>query len=127
MFSPDTTADSLGLTRKQEEGVREVLMLWQMQRRKLAMARMHQMARSGGERRLLSMGEVGMQIMPESYHHWGLKLGYECWSDETFCREYLRDVPESRVRSHADNLTLRVPGLAGISAHRKFYKTYNLN
>lgn len=25
------------------------------------------------------------------YHYWGLRLGYECWSDKEFVEEYKRD------------------------------------
>ena len=39
------------------------------------------------------------RIEATSYHHWGKRLGYDCWNDRKFIKEYLRDNPESRVKS----------------------------
>jgi len=59
--------------------------------------------RAGGQRRMLRAGgevaAVEMMIDPASYHFWGQKLGYECWDDAGFRREYLRDNPVARVKS----------------------------
>ena len=33
------------------------------------------------------------------HHYWGKRLGYGCWNDRKFIKEYLRDNPESRVKS----------------------------
>ena len=43
------------------------------------------------------MGELKARINPTSYHYWGKRLGYKCWDDRQFMKEYLRDNPESRV------------------------------
>jgi len=43
------------------------------------------------------MGELKARINPTSYHYWGKRLGYKCWDDRKFMKEYLRDNPESRV------------------------------
>jgi hypothetical protein len=53
-------------------------------------------------------GEINplMMVPPTSYHYWGLRLGYECWDDEPFVREYLRDNEVSRVRSRPANATV---------------------
>lgn len=68
-----------------------------------ATARLRAVGNLGGERRSLddgiSGGEVTMTIDPESYHYWGQRLGYACWSDAQFCREYLRDNEYARVRN----------------------------
>jgi len=100
--------------------------------------RMHQemaaMAREGGTRLMLKCadgngGYVMMQVHPFSYHYWGNRLGYQCWEDTQFKREYLRDVPEARVRSVNPNPTVIVQGrgsLASLGAKR-FSKVYTNN
>lgn len=70
-------------------------------------------ARAGGERRVmrdaeLGDGRVGMMIHPVSYHYWGQRLGYECWDDAQFVREYQRDNPESRVKTRAGKTSVTV-------------------
>jgi hypothetical protein len=76
---------------------------------------MAQAAKQGGERKILrgtdGGGEVTMQIHPVSYHYWGQRLGYQCWDDPQFCREYLRDNEAARVRSRSDKLTIVRPNL----------------
>lgn len=72
-------------------------------------------ARVGGQRRILrdrgdGGGEVTMQVHKTSYHYWGQRLGYECWDDPQFVREYLRDNPEARVRSTSNRTVLTVNG-----------------
>ena len=46
-----------------------------------------------------ALGEQKARIDATSYHHWGQRLGYACWNDRKFMKEYLRDNPESRVKS----------------------------
>jgi hypothetical protein len=48
-------------------------------------------------------GYVQMRINATSFHYWGQRLGYECWNDPQFCREYLRDNEYARVRSRPAN------------------------
>lgn len=124
----------LGLSARQDREVRAVLGQWQAQRQRLARVRMRQAAKAGGERRFLRAadglgGAVGMMIDPESYHYWGQRLGYKCWSDAQWCREYLRDNPEARVKSRADTTTILVSGGGGLgelaATNRRFSKTYN--
>lgn len=119
----------LGLNAAQDREVREVLCRWEEQRRRLARVRMRQAAAEGGERRVLrgpdgNGGEVTMMVDPVSYHYWGQRLGYACWSDAQFCREYLRDNPEARVRSRSVNPTVLVQGRGGLGGTRRFRKTY---
>ncbi len=72
--------------------------------------------KSAGQRRFLTDkdggGEVEMMIHPTSYHYWGQRLGYACWEDPTFRREYRRDNEAARVVSRADRLTIVRPDLA---------------
>lgn len=74
-------------------------------RRKLALLHqeMAQVAKVHGETRVLRCrggdgGYVDLNIHPASYHYWGQRLGYECWQDAQFLREYKRDNPASVVR-----------------------------
>jgi len=106
--------------------VREVLIERENKRRRQCQARMRLAAYANSERRLLGEGEVKMQIDPYSYHYWGQRLGYECWSDPAFVEEYLRDNPEARVRSRADDLTVVVPDQGGLASlgEKRFRKVY---
>ena len=47
-------------------------------------------------------GELIGRIPVESYHYWGRRLGYECWRDNTFLREYFRDNPETKVNAKSE-------------------------
>jgi len=78
-------------------------------------------ARDGGERFFLDTGEVKLQVHPYFYHHWGQKLGYECWSDEAFVREFIRDNEEVRVKNRSRQC--RVGFVSGTKRH--FRKTYD--
>lgn len=88
-------------------------------------------AKVGAERRILrdARGKAGaavsMMIHPASYHYWGRRLGYACWKDKTFCREYLRDNPAARVTSRSDRPTIT----AGVEFRgtRQRIKTYETN
>lgn len=37
------------------------------------------------------LGRLRARIPASSFHYWGQRLGYKCWQDETFIREFLRD------------------------------------
>lgn len=78
-----------------------------------------------GERRTLSAGEVTMQVHPKFYHYWGQRLGYECWEDKQFVREFLRDNPEARVTSKAANPSILVSGWQPNASRSKFHQTYS--
>lgn len=126
-MSSDVDFGDLGLTRAQDTAVREVLSQWDAQRRRLADAQMRVAARSGGERRALRdgdglCGQVKMQVAPASYHYWGQRLGYECWQDEEFVAEYLRDNPEARVRTHAEKVTVVVR--EELRGNKRFVRTW---
>lgn len=52
------------------------------------------------ERRVVEgLGQHIMSIDSIAYHYWGGRLGYECWGDEEFRREYMRDNPSVRVKT----------------------------
>lgn len=120
-----------GLTNAQTDAVQ--LVLQKTADKKLATMRreMREAQAANGERRILKFdsgngGEVRMMVHPVSYHYWGQRLGYQCWEDKGFCREYLRDNPEARVKSRADALTLIVQGKGGLSdsGRKRFHKSY---
>jgi hypothetical protein len=45
------------------------------------------------------VGEKLGSIPGDAYHYWGQRLGYECWDDDQFVREFFRDNPETAVRN----------------------------
>jgi hypothetical protein len=65
-------------------------------------------AKAGGERFTMSCGEMRFQVQPEFFHYWGQRLGYECWDNKEFVREFLRDNPECRVKNIARKPTITV-------------------
>jgi hypothetical protein len=98
----DRTLALLGVTR--EDVLRE-LQYRAAKKREMMLKRMAAAQRAGGERRILrtadgDLGAVEMMIDPVSYHYWGQRLGYKCWEDEQFRREYLRDNDVARVKTH---------------------------
>lgn len=120
-----------GLTTAQADAVKDVL--GAVARKKVALMKrqMRQMAAEGGARKILRFpdgngGEVRMQIHPLSYHYWGNRLGYQCWEDPGFVREYLRDNPEARVKSVAETPTVIVQGAGGLASagKKRFHKIY---
>lgn len=80
-------------------------------------------AAAGGERRILEQGEVDIQVHPTFYHYWGQRLGYECWSDPEFVREFKRDNPEVRVRSMPRTTTI-VSNWAPDPTKSRFHRVY---
>lgn len=47
-----------------------------------------------------TVGRHIMDIDAMAYHYWGKRLGYECWKDPQFRREYMRDNPEVRIKTN---------------------------
>lgn len=72
-------------------------------------------------RSLEGIGETVAHINPTSFHFWGTKLGYDCWSDKRFLHEYLRDVPEARVKCGGTKLQF---GYTAAAPKRVRVKTY---
>jgi hypothetical protein len=46
------------------------------------------------------VGQKIASIPLDSWHYWGHRLGYECWEDKTFLREFLRDNPETDFNNY---------------------------
>ena len=117
---------------REDRDVLEVIAAFKELKRKKAELEFAKIARSGGERRFLQSpsgwgGEVGMQIHSASYHYWGQRLGYQCWSDAQFVKEYLRDNPYARVKNRAAQVTVAVTATLGDTpAPKRFSKSYDL-
>lgn len=129
MFPKDT---DFGLTTAQQDSVKEVLGAIARKKINRMNHEMAAMARDGGERLMLKCpdgngGYVAMQVHPFSYHYWGNREGYQIWEDAKFKRDYMRDVPESRVKTVNPNPTVLVQGSGGLASlgSKRFSKTYS--
>jgi len=78
-----------------------------VRQRKLAQA---EQVVSNGTRKNLSFGRLRMRIAPEAYHYWGKRLGYECWDDQQFLREFERDNESVRINSRSEKVSVLAPG-----------------
>lgn len=103
----DKALELLGVTVEQ---VMAELHFRQQGRLHKARLEMVEAARTGRHRRSLDTaeggGEVEMMIPAIAYHYWGSRLGYACWEDPQFRREFLRDNDAARVVSHSQKLTV---------------------
>ena len=45
------------------------------------------------------IGELAARVDRNSFTYWGKRLGFQCWDDKQFLKEYLRDNEASRVKS----------------------------
>jgi len=72
-------------------------------------------------RSLEGLGRVRMAISADAFHYWGRRLGYDCWKDKQFLREFERDNPAVRVKCGGTKVQV---GYAGGS--KRFSKSYNL-
>lgn len=52
------------------------------------------------------VGELKARIPISAIHYWGQRLGYDCWNDETFVNEYIRDNPEVAVNNRIKRTTV---------------------
>jgi hypothetical protein len=43
------------------------------------------------------IGQHELAVDNFAFHSWGQKLGYKCWSDKNFRREFARDNPGAKV------------------------------
>jgi hypothetical protein len=37
------------------------------------------------------LGRLRARIPASSFHYWGQRLGYQCWQDETFLKEFIKE------------------------------------
>lgn len=77
----------------------------------LAEREQRQIAQEQGEHHTVDgLGQKVMSVAPFAYHYWGQRLGYKCWRDKQFRREFLRDNPDARVRYVPRTASVRVDG-----------------
>lgn len=99
---------SLGRTGADAE-VLGILQGFEKLRRVQAIKEMPAIARKGQDRVFLQTGSNGVgghlnsQVHSASFHYWGQRLGYRCWDDPQFVKEYLRDNEYARVKSRPRN------------------------
>ena len=98
------TNGEIELTQRVFRQVQERLHERQMATLRRNLPRQRAAARLGGERVTGPDMQVKFAILPAYYHYWGQRLGYECWEDEQFVREFLRDNPECRVKSRSGKI-----------------------
>ena len=67
----------------------------------MAGVRQSKIARDLGQNRrsLEGMGRPRLEVDTWAFHYWGQRLGYKCWKDEQFLREFERDNPACRVKA----------------------------
>jgi hypothetical protein len=85
-----------------KEMERELINGWRM-RESVAKAEAKQIAHHGHTHEandIAGFGRKVASIPADAYHYWGQRLGYECWKDKQFFREFLRDNPELAVRNY---------------------------
>ena len=106
---------------------RELRLGWHFER-VMTRARQKEIAKAQMERKTVEgLGQVMMSVDPTAYHFWGQKLGYQCWKDKTFRREFARDNPEVRVKTEVKAIGKGMDFKAGKSeaSHAsKFRKSY---
>ena len=51
-------------------------------------------------REVAGIGRKIAQIPADAYHYWGQRIGYECWKDKQFMKEFLRDNEQCAVRNY---------------------------
>jgi len=110
-------AQEIALTDDVVRELREGRMLKLIEAQKLQLMA----AKAGGERYTMACGEMAFQIMPEFFHYWGQRLGYECWDNKQFVREFLRDNPECRVKNRSRKPQIMVGYHPGQTRYRKVY------
>jgi hypothetical protein len=90
---------------------RELRLGWELDRA-LAERRRKGVGKVNGQvsRSVDGLGELTARIDNIAYHYWGKRIGYECWADKQFLKEFLRDNPEARVRSHGTKLQVGYNG-----------------
>lgn len=79
---------------------RDVLAVLKAEEESLRMARaLQERGLREGRKSIEGLGAPVAEIPQTSFHYWGRRLGYQCWHDEQFVREYLRDNPQARVKA----------------------------
>ena len=53
------------------------------------------------------IGEKIASIPLDAFHYWSHRLGKECWSDDQFVNDFIRDNPEVAVRNRVKRTTVQ--------------------
>ena len=71
-------------------------------------------------------GRPRLEVDTYAYHYWGQRLGYKCWKDKQFLREFERDNPDARVKAKGTK-EIHVGWNGAVEARertRRFTKSY---
>jgi hypothetical protein len=98
--------DGPGWSEEVDRGTLEVLHEHSLAQLELAKREQRLAASMGRDRKILPNGEVEFQIHAAFYHYWGQRLGYECWEDAQFVKEFLRDNEDARVVNHSNKIIM---------------------
>jgi hypothetical protein len=109
-FAVDLSALPPGVVAELQRGrlAREAMTIAQAPARQVEQARAH----AGTAKSLDGLGRLRMVITADAYHYWGRRLGYECWRDKAFLREYERDNAAVRVKSRGTRIQVGYRGYA---------------
>lgn len=79
----------------------------------------------GENRSVDGLGRLRMAVSADAFHYWGRRLGYACWSDAQFLREFERDNPAVRVKCGGTKTMVgwRAPYQPGAELAKKFPAT----
>lgn len=76
-------------------------------RQEQAARRLHGSA-GGTVRPIEDLGTPMLNVDANAYHYWGVRLGYDCWDDDQFLREFHRDNEMCRVKEDTGNTVVLV-------------------
>ena len=84
-----------------KEVERELINGWKMNQVKdsVEKRRLGEFHHNNAAKAVDGLGELKASIPPSAFHYWGTRLGYECWADKQFLKEFIRDNPEVAVRN----------------------------
>jgi hypothetical protein len=77
----------------------------------------------GDHKSLEGLGRLRMVVSADAFHYWGRRLGYECWRDKQFLREFERDNAAARVKCGGTKLQVGWVAPTGQS-EKRFHKSY---
>jgi hypothetical protein len=92
-----------------KEVERELINGWQLNevKDKIEVKRLGEFHKNNVAKPIDGIGELRASIPPSAFHYWGTRLGYECWEDRQFLREFIRDNPETAVRNRMKRTMVR--------------------
>lgn len=88
---------------------------WNLQKiRTVHQQKWEQKQRKVPARAIEGLGQLEREIPETSWHFWGQKLGYQCWSDKKFLAEWDRDNPQYKVAYQSSKQAVMVNGTKGL-------------